>query len=65
MVAGLVEGWGVVQSRERILAAYLYLLLLQVWTAAINYKIYVSRGRLFRCLRKTYCIHYYIIIFFE
>jgi len=26
MVAGAAEGWGVVQSRERILVAYIYLL---------------------------------------
>lgn len=39
-----------------------YIPALQVWTAAINYQIYVSRGRLFRCLRKTV---YYITLYFE
>jgi len=63
MSAGAVEGWGVVQSRERILISYL--------AAAVEFdccnklsNLCVSGTPVFRCLRKTYCIivpiYYYI-----
>lgn len=59
----VVEGWGVVQSRERILIAYL--------AAAVDFadccnklsNLCVSGTPVFRCLRKTYCIIVPIYIF--